>query len=670
MADSGQVTSIDQSITSITNEIETISLKDLQSDEQRQVLDTVSQIRKCGLESILELPQLVVCGDQSAGKSSVLEAFTEIPFPRNENLCTRFATEIILRRATTDSLAIKIIPSGQRPDVERAALKAFNKTITDFKDLPLVMDDAMTAMNMKRDTAIDSKNGAFARDVLSFEIEGPSRPQLTLVDIPGLIQTETKGVTKADVGIVAEITDQYISQQRTICLAVVSGTNDHANQKILTKVREVDPQGDRTLGIITKPDRLPAGSRSEAKFIELANNQDIFFKLGWHVLKNRAYEDMDCSLDERNAAEAKFFATSNFKNLPTSCLGINTLRTRLSQLLFEHIKHELPKLRSDLETALAGAQSQLEKLGQPRTKATECKAYLSQLSLDYHGVCKAAVDGHYEGTYFDTDAEHDFSLQSPATIRRVRAVVQFMNAGFAEIVRLKGHKYQFDIFDKTKYVDDDTQPVDDEPNQIITKPVRMDRERALDWVRLVLARTRGRELIGNFNPLLIGELFWEQSSKWEKMALHHLEEVAQVCRRFLQILLQDMCPKDVGSRLRGSLIEDALKTRLENAVQEVQKIMEDRRSYPINYNHYYTDTVNRRRHERQKRSLTKSIANATNHTHLEGCQSTHTTASIDVEKAIQMHSQRIDPNMEDISCEEALDCLYAIYKVSYSSMSN
>lgn len=58
------------------------SLEDLQSDEQRRVLDTVSKVRKCGLGSVLSLPQIVVCGDQSSGKSSVLEALTEIPFPR------------------------------------------------------------------------------------------------------------------------------------------------------------------------------------------------------------------------------------------------------------------------------------------------------------------------------------------------------------------------------------------------------------------------------------------------------------------------------------------------------------------------------------------------------------------------------------------------------------
>lgn len=74
--------------------VTTSSLQALQSADQRKVMDIVDKLRRTGLGGIVELPQLVVCGDQSSGKSSVLEAITEIPFPRKENLCTRFATEV------------------------------------------------------------------------------------------------------------------------------------------------------------------------------------------------------------------------------------------------------------------------------------------------------------------------------------------------------------------------------------------------------------------------------------------------------------------------------------------------------------------------------------------------------------------------------------------------
>ena len=167
----------------------TSSLEGLQSVEQRNVLNIIDQLRQCGLESTLSLPQLIVCGDQSAGKSSILKALTEIPFPRNDNLYTRFATEIILRRATNDAITIKVIPDNDRPSGEQGSIEAFRESISDFKELPSLMDKAITLIGINN--ASTSMSRAFAKDVLSIEIEGPSRPQLTLVDLPGLIQTET-----------------------------------------------------------------------------------------------------------------------------------------------------------------------------------------------------------------------------------------------------------------------------------------------------------------------------------------------------------------------------------------------------------------------------------------------------------------------------------------------
>lgn len=113
-------------------------------------------------------------------------------------------------------MTLKLIPDSDRPDNEKALISSFKENITDFQDLPAIMEKAMAAMGIG-----DLGAGkAFAKDVLSIDIEGPSRPQLSLVDLPGLIQNESKGITAADVKMVAAITDQYISQSRTICLAV------------------------------------------------------------------------------------------------------------------------------------------------------------------------------------------------------------------------------------------------------------------------------------------------------------------------------------------------------------------------------------------------------------------------------------------------------------------
>jgi hypothetical protein len=150
---------------------ETASLQALQSTEQRTIMDLVDRLRRAGLNSILQLPQLVVCGDQSSGKSSVLEAITEIPFPRKENLCTRFATEISMRREVGSSIRCKINPDKFRSEDEQLSLRQFDKVIKDFSELPGLIDEATELMGL-------GPTKAFSRDVLSVEICGPGRQPL------------------------------------------------------------------------------------------------------------------------------------------------------------------------------------------------------------------------------------------------------------------------------------------------------------------------------------------------------------------------------------------------------------------------------------------------------------------------------------------------------------
>ena len=154
----------------------TSSLDALHDSGQRKILDLVDDLRRMGLNSVLELPQIVVCGDQSAGKSSVLEAISEIPFPRRANFCTRFATEIVLRRSDEAAIAVHITPDKIRPDHEQKDLKKFSETITDFKDLPGLIDAATIAMGL--DVEVGTGGNGIARDVLTIEISSPKHPHL------------------------------------------------------------------------------------------------------------------------------------------------------------------------------------------------------------------------------------------------------------------------------------------------------------------------------------------------------------------------------------------------------------------------------------------------------------------------------------------------------------
>ena len=108
---------------------------------------------------------------------------------------------------------------------------------------------------------------------------------MTIVDLPGLIHSENKLQTSADVALVSGLVRKYMRNPRSIILAIISAKNDYANQIVLKLAKEVDQPGLRTLGIITKPDTLSVGSESEAAFVGLANNEDVKFHLGWHVLR-------------------------------------------------------------------------------------------------------------------------------------------------------------------------------------------------------------------------------------------------------------------------------------------------------------------------------------------------------------------------------------------------
>ncbi|KAF2158776.1 hypothetical protein M409DRAFT_71472 [Zasmidium cellare ATCC 36951] len=569
----------------------TDSLEEFQSEEQRQVLDTVAQIRKCGLDAILPLPQIAVCGNQSAGKSSVLEALTEIPFPRNDNLCTRFATEITLRRGAADSLRLCIIPDGSRPADEKAAISAFSETIVDFTELPNIMSKASSVMGINsaaNSSSEGSSHQAFARDVLSFEIEGPNRPQLTVVDVPGLIQNVTKGVTEQDKRIVAEITDFYIKQERTICLAL--------------------------------------------------------------DLRKKAASDAFLSSTEKEASSnLRFFTTCH-----PSLKNTSSFRASARLVRIEHIKRELPNLRRDLDIALAETTAQLDRLGSTRATADECRNYLTTLSLKFLETTKAAVDGHYEGDYFQDFADDGFDIASPQSVKRLRAAIQYVNQDFAETMRRKGPKHFVSWEDSVH-----------EPSKTSLKAnaiPTLSRQEALAWVARVLVRSRGKEPIGNYNPLIIGELFWELSSKWELLATDHVDTVADLCSKFTDRLLEETCPRDIRARLSALKIADGLQARKARATAELNNILEDKQDFPIVYNHYYTDNVQKARQKRMEKNLGRSIEAATSHQHLPNCNSNHTSATVDIDVALRHFHGNTERDMEKHSCEEALDCLLSMYK--------
>ncbi|KAF2176238.1 hypothetical protein K469DRAFT_760882 [Zopfia rhizophila CBS 207.26] len=178
-------------------------------------------VGECYCES---LPQVIVCGDQSSGKSSIVEAISGVSFPIKSNLCTRFLTKLVLRKT-----------SHSRSDSEQLSLKG------------------RAAM------AISTHGRAISTDLLRVEVSGPDRPHLTIVDLPGLIYSETKQQSASDV-----------EEPRSIILVVVLVKNDYANQIVLKLAHAAYKKGTRTLSVIIKPNTLIPERLSRVLLLQIA----------------------------------------------------------------------------------------------------------------------------------------------------------------------------------------------------------------------------------------------------------------------------------------------------------------------------------------------------------------------------------------------------------------
>jgi len=620
----------------------------LQSGDQLKLLDDIDKLRSQGISHYVSLPQLIVCGDQSSGKSSVLEAISGIPFPTKDNLCTRFATEVILRRTSTITVSVAIVPNQTRSESDRHRILSFRETLTDFKEFPSLIETAKTLMG------VSMAGSAFFNDVLRVEISGPDRPHLTIVDLPGLIHSENKAQSAADVELVLKMVRCYMENRRSINLAVVSAKNDYANQIVLKMARDVDPTGLRTLGVITKPDTLPVGSESEIGFINLARNKDIEFRLGWHVLRNRDYETKDCTKEARDLAERQFFSQGVWKDFPRRSVGITTLRDRLSTVLLEQIRTELPSLVDDIQVSIEDCEIQLNRLGGSRATVEEQRLFLLRISQAFQSLSRAAIDGTYGDPFFGDPRSTE------GYCKRLRAVVQNLNLDFAESMRVKGHH---------RSIVEAVFPGGSSPAMLLdasnrpSTPELVGRSDFISEIRDLLKKSRGRELPGMFSPLIVGDLFCEQSKPWEVLARQHLHDTWNAARAFLELTASHLTDDATSEALLREIVDPLMDEKLRRLDQKLDELLEPhRRGHPITYNHYFTETI---QNVRQKR-LEKEIARRLN-TFL-GQKENATTEQINVKNVktsnlVSALSSRNEADMDRYACSEILDCMEAYYKV-------
>ncbi|XDG09727.1 hypothetical protein ABKA04_009342 [Annulohypoxylon sp. FPYF3050] len=399
--------------------------------EQKALLDAIDDLRKHGIDRLVDLPQIIVVGDQSSGKSSVLEAISRVRFPVNDGLCTRFATELVLRTNNQTKVDVRIQPSTTSKTKEHS----FDENSFNKEELPRIVEEAKKRM-LKGDAG-------FSEDVLRIEICSPDVPHLTMVDLPGFYHSEDENQSAAGRDIVERLAERYMARKNSIILAIISARNQVILQKVLSKVKNHDKTKQRTLGIITKPDILTSGSQDETNFVRLAKNMDKSHKLslGWHVLRNRGEKDVSDTDEERDDKERKFLESGVWSGVPSKNRGVESLRKKLSGILLSHIKDNMQGLIGSIEEQVNNHKARLKQLGEPRSTQKELRTHLDRIASQFHILCLQAVEGNYTDQFFGgLYPNHEGTAISDSRIRKIRALIRDLNRAFAYILATKGSR--------------------------------------------------------------------------------------------------------------------------------------------------------------------------------------------------------------------------------------
>ncbi|XP_039974621.1 dynamin-3 isoform X1 [Xiphias gladius] len=321
----------------------------------------------------LDLPQIAVVGGQSAGKSSVLENFVGRDFlPRGSGIVTR--RPLILQLVNNKAEYAEF-------------LHCKGKKFVDF-------DEVRAEIEAETDRITGSNKG-ISPIPINLRVYSPHVLNLTLIDLPGMTKVAVGDQPPDIEHQIRDMLMQFITKESCLILAVTPANTDLANSDALKIAKEVDPQGLRTIGVITKLDLMDEGT--DAK--DIFENKLLPLRRGYIGVVNRSQKDIDGKKDIRAAlaAERKFFLSHPAYRHIAERMGTPHLQKTLNQQLTNHIRDTLPGLRSKLQSQLLSLEKEVEeyKNFRPDDPTRKTKALLQmvqQFGLDFEKCIEGSGD--------------------------------------------------------------------------------------------------------------------------------------------------------------------------------------------------------------------------------------------------------------------------------------
>ncbi|KAK9287432.1 hypothetical protein L1049_015853 [Liquidambar formosana] len=329
-----------------------------------------------GSSSTIELPQVAVVGSQSSGKSSVLEALVGRDFlPRGSEICTR------------RPLVLQLLQTKRKPDGGEEEYGEFlhlpGRKFYDFSEI-------RREIQAETDREAGGNKGVSDKQI-RLKIFSPNVLDITLVDLPGITKVPV-GDQPTDIEArIRTMIMSYIKLPSCLILAVTPANSDLANSDALQIAGNADPDGNRTIGVITKLDIMDRGTDAR----NLLLGKVIPLRLGYVGVVNRSQEDimLNRSIKDALVAEEKFFRSRPVYNGLADRCGVPQLAKKLNQILVQHIKTVLPGLKSRISSALVAVAKEHASYGE----ITESKAGQGALLLNILSKYSEAFSSMVEG---------------------------------------------------------------------------------------------------------------------------------------------------------------------------------------------------------------------------------------------------------------------------------
>ncbi|CAM6129770.1 unnamed protein product [Calypogeia fissa] len=305
----------------------------------RPLIDAVDRLRNLKVTSEgIPLPSIVVVGDQSSGKSSVLESLATISLPRGQGIATRVPLVLRLERCRdADESSITISYNENQ----------LSKVIRE--------DDIKSEVDAATNALAGTGKGVVTEGKISLHIRKPDAPDLTMIDLPGITRVPVHGQPDNIYDQIKAMIQKYLKPKETVILNVLSATVDFSTCESIRMSQDADKKGERTLAVVTKVDKAPED------VYEKVTADDVNIGLGYICVRNQTDEDK--SHEEARERERQLFETHpSLSKLDKSCVGIPSLAERLTQIQANMIRMSLPGIQQQIDKALIDRQRELDAL--------------------------------------------------------------------------------------------------------------------------------------------------------------------------------------------------------------------------------------------------------------------------------------------------------------------